>query len=389
MNQAQSNQASILITSSNTSDAMMVKLLLENEFDQVFISTDPLNASADFDQYRPDVLILAFKSLEKSEQHYLELYRQGGSVLLHPHHTVILCGDNEVQRAYQLCCDGNFDDYILFWTVTGDPNRLHMSVHMALRKLAALAVPSTAQFVVQTQRLETLESLLKDQIAQSAMHVNSIGQTAAQASVSANEAFDAFSQRMVNGEMPDVVDVKNAEGLGQEMRHLKHEAIETTSDAVKKSVQPLNKWVNEFREASAPHLESIRTLNALADSFPQTVLVVDDDGFQRRLIDNALKGEHYRLLFAESGYQAMMLLRQLLPDLILMDVMMPEFGGLEVVRMIKKYDRLARVPVLMMTGNSEKDIVIKSRKVGACGFIVKPFSRDLLLTKVREALRSA
>ena len=125
------------------------------------------------------------------------------------------------------------------------------------------------------------------------------------------------------------------------------------------------------------------------DNAQETLLVVDDVPANIAILADIL-GSDYRVTFATSGRDALTAAQaQPPPSLILMDVMMPEFGGLEVVRKIKEYRRLARVPILMMTGNSEKDIVIKSRKVGACGFIVKPFSRDLLLTKVREALRSA
>jgi CheY-like chemotaxis protein len=385
---SQSTRAIILVSSNNISDASLVKRLLESEFEHVFTSTDPHQATADFDRHRPDVLVLAFNSLEKSEHHYLGLYRQGGAVLLHPHRTIVLCGKDEVERAYQLCLDGTFDDYILFWAMTSDAPRLRISVHLALRELTALAAPTTAEFVTQARRLETLEGLLNEQMARSEGHVNAIGQTVAQAGVDAGAAFDAFSKRLADGELPDVVEIKNAEGLRREMTHLKHDTIDAASSAMEKSVQPLKQWAGELREAAAPHFESIRALNVLANSAQQTVLVVDDDVFLHKIIGAALRDENYKLLFAASGTEAMGILRKTCPDLILMDVMMPDMNGLEVMRKIKTYSRFIDVPVLMITGKSEKDVVIESRKAGAIGFIVKPFTRELLLAKVKDALRT-
>jgi CheY-like chemotaxis protein len=123
-----------------------------------------------------------------------------------------------------------------------------------------------------------------------------------------------------------------------------------------------------------------------ANSVQQTLLVVDDDVFQHKNIANALIDEKYRLLFAASGDEAMRILCKELPDLILMDVDMPGMNGLEVVRKIKMYPRLAGVSILMLTGRSEKNIILESRKAGASDFIVKPFTRDILLAKVREVL---
>jgi CheY-like chemotaxis protein len=164
MNPPQSAHAIILVASNNASNAALVKRFLEVKFDRVFTSTDPDQAVADLDRHRPDVLVLAFNSLEKSEHHYLELCRHGDTEYIHPHRTITLCDKDEVQRAYQLCREDFFDDYVLFWTKTNandDAPRLHISVYQALRELAALAAPTTAEFIAQARRLETLESLLR------------------------------------------------------------------------------------------------------------------------------------------------------------------------------------------------------------------------------------
>ena len=110
----------ILIASNSATDATLVKKLLNDEFEHVFMSTHPDEAPEDFDRTQPDVLILAFGSLEKSKRYNLGLFRQSKEIHRKPHRTIILCNKEEVQRAYELCRDEIFDDYILFWPQAHD-----------------------------------------------------------------------------------------------------------------------------------------------------------------------------------------------------------------------------------------------------------------------------
>src|SRR4029077_14389979 len=139
-------KVTILVASDIFGDAELVKKLLASEFEHVFLSTDPDQAVEDFESHVPDVLVLAFNSLEKSESYYLGLHRLS-SKIHEPHRTVILCSKEEVTRAYQACRKDYFNDYILFWPMTNDAKRLLMSVHHALRILKAINddQPSPAQ----------------------------------------------------------------------------------------------------------------------------------------------------------------------------------------------------------------------------------------------------
>lgn len=120
--------------------------------------------------------MLTFDNLEKAERYYLGLYRLCPMVQQHIHRTVILCNKDEVKRVCQLCMKNYFDDYVLFWAMTYDMSRLAMAVHHALRELAA-------------------------------------DQAMAQAEQDMGTALDGFSQRLIDGALPNVVTVKNATSL--------------------------------------------------------------------------------------------------------------------------------------------------------------------------------
>lgn len=389
MNRSFTSDANILIASDITGDATLVKKLLDAEFDKVFVSPDPDHAVADFDHHRPDVLVLAFKGLEKSERHCLKLYRHGNTARFHPHRTVVLCNQEEIQRAYKLCCEDIFDDYVPFWPMTNDAPRLPMSVYLALREMRMLATnaPTAAEFATEARRLSTLGSLLNQQLTRGEEHVESIGRAVAQADSVASAAFDTFSQRLARNELPSVLEIKNADGLQKEIGYLKREAIEVPGNTLMDSVKPLKQWAGELRVATAPHLQSIHALNTMATSIQSMLLVVDDDQFQHKILSAIFKEENYQVQFATNGTEALSVLRKMRPDLILMDIVMPGVSGIEMVRQIKAIERFADIPILMMTGKSERQIIMESLKAGACDIVVKPFVRDTLLAKVNHALR--
>jgi CheY-like chemotaxis protein len=114
--------------------------------------------------------------------------------------------------------------------------------------------------------------------------------------------------------------------------------------------------------------------------------VIDDDEFQRKIIGKLLEAENYHLVFAASGVEALKMLRKMRPDIILMDIMMPEMDGIETTRRLKTVPHLARTPVIMVTGDSEGNVVIDSLKAGAVDFVVKPFTAATLVAKINRVL---
>jgi len=381
--------ATILIVTDITTDATLVKNLLNPEFDHVFTSTDPDKFAGDFVRHRPNVLVLAFNTLEKSERYYLGLYRLCHEVHQHPHRTVILCNKDEMRRAYELCKKEYFDDYVLFWPMTHDTLRLPMSVHCALRELAALKAdgPSVAEFAAQSRQLAELEKTLDQQIAQGGLHIEVASRAMEQTEQKISTALDGFSQRLISGSLPGSGAANNVNEIKNEVDRFRREEIQQHFRTAAESAQPLKQWAHELRQECAPHMESVRALNAMAERIRPIVLVVDDDEFQHKIVSKILEDENYHLMFAASGIEALSTLRKVHPDLILMDVMMPGMDGLEVTKQVKAVSRLADIPIIMITGNSEKKIVTESLKAGATSFVVKPFDRDTLLGKVAQVLR--
>ncbi len=118
-----------------------------------------------------------------------------------------------------------------------------------------------------------------------------------------------------------------------------------------------------------------------------TVLIVDDDAGARDTLEALLFREGYRLDFAHNGQQGLEKAAAIIPDLILLDIMMPEMDGFEVCRRLRSSDTLAEVPVIMVTALDDRDSKLRGIEAGADEFVSKPFDRTELRMRIRTVIR--
>jgi CheY-like chemotaxis protein len=307
----------ILVVSEGAPDAVLIKTLLKEDFENVAVKISPEAdmGAAEFLELHPKVLLLAFREIAMAEQCYLGLFRTHIAGSLQPHRTVLLCTKECVKQAFEACRRGLFDDYVLFWPMTYDAPRLRMTVHRALAELAASPdkAPPAMTIAAQACRILELEARLSGQPARVPGDIEPAGNAVARIEHGA-------------GKEPEVLAAR---------------------------VQPI-------------------------------VLVVDDDDFQQKLLSLILLPAGYQVRFASSGTEALEQLSRLPIDLILMDFKLPDMNGIEVTKRLKGDPRLAAIPVIMITGNSERDVVLGSRRTGVADFIVKPVERTVILDKVRR-----
>jgi DNA-binding response OmpR family regulator len=119
---------------------------------------------------------------------------------------------------------------------------------------------------------------------------------------------------------------------------------------------------------------------------PQTILVAEDQQHIRSLIEYKLKNSGYTVVSAEDGRSALEKAGQILPDLILLDVMMPLLTGFEVLASLKSNEKTRSIPILMVTAQSKEDEVLKGLELGADDYITKPFSPNELAARVKNIL---
>jgi PleD family two-component response regulator len=384
----------ILVVAEDVDDANIVFKLLCNEFDQVFLSTDPNKAEEDFEQYRPAILVLAFATLARAQTYYLGLYRLSAQAHAHPHKTLILCSKDELQQVYSLCKKGHFSSYVLFWPLGYDSTRLGMEVHHALRQLALgeAEIPTASELASQARRIAGLESLLKASLMQGAESIASGQHVVEQSGEDIRLALEGFASRFSPEGLQQLREAGGAKGasaldlLQAEFTRVQTENIAPHLDTASRAMQPVRDWAQGFRQDMEPQLASVRELQEVTETRKPLVLVVDDDEFQHKLVARLLKDSGARLMFALNSTDALAAIRSRRPELIFMDIDLPDLSGIETTRRIKAIEAFASIPVVMMSGHSKRDVVVESLRAGACDFVVKPFDKTILLKKFRSLL---
>jgi two-component system KDP operon response regulator KdpE len=124
----------------------------------------------------------------------------------------------------------------------------------------------------------------------------------------------------------------------------------------------------------------------MPDEPKKLILVVDDEPRMIQFIRMNLELEGYRVTQAANGLEALNKVRDELPDLAILDVMMPELDGFETLRMLRE---VSSVPVIMLTVKADEDDKVKGLELGADDYVTKPFSPRELASRVKAALRRA
>lgn len=118
---------------------------------------------------------------------------------------------------------------------------------------------------------------------------------------------------------------------------------------------------------------------------PKKILIVDDDVMLRRLVRTLLK--EYDIIEAVDGWDGLDKARKEKPDVILLDIQMPELDGKETLRTLKAMRSTASIPVVILTSLSDPETVRHGKDTGIAGYIVKPFKKDMLVAKVSQVLQ--
>lgn len=118
-----------------------------------------------------------------------------------------------------------------------------------------------------------------------------------------------------------------------------------------------------------------------------TVLIVEDEAAQREVLAYNLAAEGYRVAQADNGEEALLMVAEDAPDLIVLDWMLPNVSGIEVCRRLKSRPETRAVPIIMLSARSEEVDLVRGLETGADDYMVKPYSVMELMARVRSQLR--
>lgn len=122
-------------------------------------------------------------------------------------------------------------------------------------------------------------------------------------------------------------------------------------------------------------------------SLKAQILLVEDEPAQREVLRYNLESEGFTVRCAENGEEALLMIAEALPDLVILDWMMPLLSGIEVCRQIKSRDQTQHIPVIMLSARSEDVDTVRGLETGADDYMIKPYSVNELMARARTQLR--
>ena len=125
----------------------------------------------------------------------------------------------------------------------------------------------------------------------------------------------------------------------------------------------------------------------MASPRPKTILIVEDEPEIAQLVKHYLEKEGFRSCLAQTGLEAQKLVASEHPDLVILDLMLPEMDGLEVCKSIRQKPDTALLPILMLTAKNEESDTIVGLELGADDYVTKPFSPKTLVARVKALFR--
>lgn len=119
------------------------------------------------------------------------------------------------------------------------------------------------------------------------------------------------------------------------------------------------------------------------------ILVIDDSRYIRTVVTFNLKRFGYEVLEASTGEEGLVTAGVQRPDIILLDIVMPNADGFEILRALKEDVAVRAIPVIMFTARGNQEDILRAIKLGACDYVIKPFEISQVVSKIRKVLGEA
>lgn len=116
------------------------------------------------------------------------------------------------------------------------------------------------------------------------------------------------------------------------------------------------------------------------------IVVIDDEKHIIEYLQRLFNKHNYNTYIASDGVEGLILIRKIFPDLVIIDLRMPRMSGFQVIDKIKSDSKLNKIPIIVSTAIKDLSTIVKMRKLGVVDYIVKPFFRDEILTRVMKTL---
>jgi DNA-binding NtrC family response regulator len=335
----------------------------------------------------PRILVFASASIVDAERVYLEILRKVVEFQATPHYTIITCKGTEVETAYDLCRRNVFDDYVVVRPLY-DRYRLATAVQSVIRlkdgmdQLAAVS----HSIGMKGLKIDEFSGAMEQQLAQ-AQRLNATVQADA-----------GRAQDRIVGRIAEI----GTEFYRTAASRLAPEQVEETrrkfQDVARSAIQPelahafgntaasLGQWTASFAKELAKGQSAIKAIVDQAAELRAPIIVIDDDPVYCDVVAATLEDAGFRAYGVGSIAEALRAFSEERYCCALVDFELPDGVGVELISCLWSMDAYRTLPVVLMTGHSERRVVEGALAAGIRHFIVKPAQRETIIGKVHDAL---
>jgi CheY-like chemotaxis protein len=370
----------ILVVSDNEGELEEIKQHLSGGYSQVYEALNEDAAVRCFEKKRVALLLLAMNSLHKAETFYLKLFHSSEHIYEIPHQVIVFVTRSELERAYELCLREIFHSFVIIRPLLSE-HFLRLAVRHALEKRDSHTTIQRGRKLLQrlAEHVEHMRSefdqlMADNKVLREQQHTAQRGLAS-----SINSRLGIFRDSLMEPEMQKIVTVHDFEALHREFERLRGGEIISQLEYYHDQMDmALDSWTGNLeKQLNLLELASADANQAKQTSTPQ-ILIIDDDAIQRHMLSSVLEEEGYAVLQAANGNEGMGMLLAKTPDLVLLDYEMPDLDGISLLRKARMSPQLKNLPVIMLTGHSEKEVVQLCLNHGANDYLVKPVKVERL-----------
>lgn len=377
-------QHPIMVVAVEPEDEGILRDLLDSEFCDLHFESKPEAAVAAFVDVAPEILLMAFPEISSAERFYLGLFRlEGCGAAKISHQAIILCHLQESSTAYDLCKKRVFDDYLVFHPLH-DPNRIKLSLQQALERheFRALANSKGVMLSNTSEELGELEGYLDSAIGEGKGIGKNLGKVAEKFAQDADQQSDLLRRMISQLQSDGVIERVNENRLESHLKGMKKSSQKAPESVAE---QKLEHWFDDFEAGSKKQVRAIK--KNVDSSRIRSILVVEDDDFHQAIYRQVLQKAGFKVFVVGDGNAALKAIHQRCPDLILMDIMLPKLNGIQTTKRILQEPGFADMPIVMVSGYSDKKMVEKAIENGALDYLVKPITANRLLDKIKKHIK--
>lgn len=275
----------------------------------------------------------------------------------------------------------------------------------------AKAILAYQDLVVEQARELGLNDLLPDleKVSVAAGNLNRVLEQLIETGLERERSLDVGFEAAIRHELRTPLNaiIGYSEMIAEELSDLPHDALKSDIAVILSESAELLELVDAIVDFSRPDKTQSALLTAaqarsvaigletavaehqdeMPDSGPGTILVIDDVASNRDLLSRRLVRDGHQVVLAESGTEALERLAECHVDVVLLDILMPDMNGIELLTRIKRREAWRRIPVIMISGLKETDAVIRCIEAGADDFLTKPFNPVLLRARITACLQ--